>query len=62
MPYCSIQAVANAATAGDTVMIGGGQQNYFKQSLTISNSGTATAPITFEPAAVHYFGVYGRQW
>lgn len=59
VPYCSVQAAANAATAGDTVMIGGGLESYSKASLTISRSGTATAPITFEPAQGRYFNIIG---
>ena len=54
-PYCTIQAAANAAGAGDTVLISG---DYSSQApLTFAKSGTATAPITFQPAQGRYFGV-----
>ena len=49
-PFCTIQAAANAATAGDTVDIFGGAANdvVYDENVTIDHSGTATAPITFE--------------
>ncbi|MBR7838148.1 hypothetical protein KDL01_33055 [Actinospica durhamensis] len=49
-PYCTIQAAANAATAGTTVEIFGGAGNAveYPEEVTITHSGTATAPITFE--------------
>ena len=48
-PYCTIQAAANAATAGTTVQIFGGAANavWYGENVTITHSGTATAPITF---------------
>ena len=42
-PFCSIQAAANAAVAGDTVQVASGQYG----PVTITHSGTASAPITF---------------
>ncbi|MBR7829245.1 hypothetical protein KDK95_23255 [Actinospica sp. MGRD01-02] len=49
-PYCTIQAAANAATAGDTVQIFGGAANAvaYGENVTITHSGSAGAPITFE--------------
>jgi hypothetical protein len=49
-PFCTIQAAANAATAGDTVEIFGGAANavVYPGDVTITHSGTAAAPITFE--------------
>ena len=43
-PFCTIQAAANAAVAGDTVEIAGG--NYVGQ-VDIKSVGTAAAPIVF---------------
>ena len=49
-PFCKIQAAADAATAGDTVEIFGGAANAvtYDENVTITHSGTAAAPITFE--------------
>ena len=48
-PFCTIQAAAGAATApGDTVLIG---QGTYSGEVTITASGTAADPITFEPQA-----------
>lgn len=49
-PYCTIQAAANAATAGETVKIFGGAANgvVYAENVTFTHSGTAAAPITFE--------------
>jgi len=54
-PYCTIQAAANAATAGATVEIFGGAANAvsYPEDVTITHSGTAAAPITFESIG-HY--------
>jgi hypothetical protein len=58
-PFCTIQAAANAATAGDTVLIYGsaGTESFagtpgdaYAGGITISQSGTAAAPIVFEAA------------
>lgn len=46
-PYCTIQAAASAAQPGDTVQVESGT---YTESVTISRSGTSSAPITFEPA------------
>lgn len=48
-PYCSLQVAADAATAGDTVSVAGSPGYYGTAygNVTISNSGTASAPITF---------------
>jgi hypothetical protein len=54
-PFCTIQPAANAATAGDTVLIEDGYMNQYSQNVTISNSGTATAPITFASTGLPYF-------
>lgn len=54
-PYCTIQAAADAAVAGDTVQIFTGAANDpgYPSNLTISSSGTAAAPITFEAVGPH---------
>ena len=44
-PWLTIQHAANTATAGATVYVFGGVYN---QSINFPNSGTASAPITFE--------------
>lgn len=44
-PFCTIQAAANAAVAGDTVEIAAGS---YKGAVDITSSGTAAAPIAFE--------------
>lgn len=50
-PFCSVQAAANAAVAGDTVQIASGAY----AAATISSAGTAQAPIVFQA-----FGPTGR--
>jgi hypothetical protein len=45
-PFCTIQAAANAAVAGDTVDIATG--NTYKGAVDITSSGTASAPILFQ--------------
>jgi parallel beta-helix repeat protein len=47
-PYCTIGAAAAKATAGFTVVVAAGT---YPESVSVKNSGTATAPITFVPAA-----------
>lgn len=44
-PFCTLQAGVDAATAGNTVEVSGGG---LYAPVTISNSGTAAAPITIE--------------
>ena len=44
VPFCTIQAAANAANPGDVVLIGAG---IFDSEVDITRSGTAGAPITF---------------
>lgn len=66
VPYCTIQAAADVAMAGDTVVIGGSDDNYFfsggyspyDENVTVTHSGTRYAPITFEPAEQTYT-IYG---
>ena len=55
-PYCSLQAAANAAAAGDTVDIIGtpGYYGAAYGNLTISASGTAAAPISFVGTGTTY--------
>ena len=45
-PFCTVQAAANAAGAGDTVDIYAGIYN---GAVNVTTSGTAAAPITFQP-------------
>lgn len=65
VPFCTIQAAANLATAGDTVVIGGSNDDYanggynpYDENVTVTHSGTRTAPITFEPEKQTYT-IYG---
>src|ERR1700722_2693217 len=44
-PWLTIQHAANTVTAGATVYVFGGVYN---QSINFPNSGTASAPLTFE--------------
>jgi hypothetical protein len=56
MPYCTIQAAANAVAAGDTVLINGdgwGYSNY-DENVIVTRSGTASAPITFKAAQASF--------
>src|SRR5258706_2067191 len=45
-PFATIQQAANVAQAGDTVYIRGGT---YRETVTPAHSGTAAAPIIFEP-------------
>ncbi|MBR7824720.1 right-handed parallel beta-helix repeat-containing protein [Actinospica sp. MGRD01-02] len=47
-PFCSIQAAADVANPGDVVVISGGT---YASGVTITRSGTASAPIVFTGAA-----------
>jgi hypothetical protein len=55
VPYCTIQAAASVATAGDTVLVSGSAAHGYTGGLTIANSGTASAPITFESTGAPIF-------
>lgn len=46
LPYCTIQAAANAALPGQTVLLP--PEDLFTQSVVITRSGSPGAPITFE--------------
>lgn len=52
VPYCTIQAAADAAVAGNTVLIADSGNAY--PAFTVSTSGTADAPITFEPSGAQF--------
>lgn len=45
-PFCTLQPALNAAVAGDTVELG---SDTLAGEYTVSNAGTADAPITIEP-------------
>ncbi len=47
-PFCTIGAASKKATAGYTVVVAAGT---YRESVTVANSGTAAAPITFTAAA-----------
>ena len=47
-PFCTISAAASKATAGFTVIVATGT---YSERVSVANSGTSTAPITFTPAA-----------
>lgn len=53
-PYCTIQAAANAAVAGDTVSVVPGD---YSAGATITTSGTAAAPISFVSGAAGGYGL-----
>ena len=44
--FLTIQAAASMAQAGDNVYVRGGT---YRETVTVANSGTAVAPITFQP-------------
>ena len=46
-PYCTISKAASVATAGQTVVVSSGTYN---EQVIPANSGTSTAPITYQPA------------
>jgi parallel beta-helix repeat protein len=46
-PFCTIKPAASRVVAGQTVLVGSGTYN---EGVTLSSSGTATAPITFAAA------------
>lgn len=60
-PFCTIQTAANAAVAGDTVLISGDDWGYanYDENVVISKSGTVSAPITFK-AAQESFRLFGK--
>src|SRR3954454_1673410 len=45
-PFKTIQRAANAASAGDTVIVRAGT---YRETVRVPRSGTAAAPITFQP-------------
>jgi parallel beta-helix repeat protein len=47
-PYCTINKAASVAAAGQTVLVASGT---YSETVTVKNSGTAGAPIVFQPAA-----------
>jgi parallel beta-helix repeat protein len=47
IPYCTIQRAANVVVAGDTVIVRSGT---YPETVEIEESGTPSAPITFETA------------
>jgi parallel beta-helix repeat protein len=46
-PFCTIKPAASRVVAGQTVLVGSGTYN---ETVTVSSSGTATAPINFVAA------------
>jgi parallel beta-helix repeat protein len=70
-PYCTIGAAAAQAKAGQTVTVASGS---YAESVTVKNSGTASAPIVFmaTPGAnvvvngggvsAHGFTISGKSW
>jgi PKD domain/Right handed beta helix region len=50
VPFCSIQAAANVVVAGQTVQVQA-EPGLIYGAVTITHSGTSTAPITFTGAA-----------
>jgi parallel beta-helix repeat protein len=70
-PYCTIGAAATRANAGQTVMVRSGS---YAESVTVKNTGTASAPIEFTAAPganvivngagvfVHGFTISSKSW
>ena len=50
-PFCTIQAAANAVTAGQTVAIDGGSNAEYRENVTIKNSGTRRPPSPSPPSS-----------
>jgi parallel beta-helix repeat protein len=46
-PYCTISKAASVATAGQTVLVSSGTYN---EQVIPANSGTSSAPVTYQPA------------
>jgi parallel beta-helix repeat protein len=68
VPFCTISAGAQRATAGTTVQVASGTYN---EQVTVVSSGTSSNPVTFTAApaatvtvtgAAHGFVVSGRTW
>jgi len=47
VPFCTIQAAANVVSPGQTVFIAIGRTPSYNESVTLTRSGTPSAPITF---------------
>jgi hypothetical protein len=47
VPFCTIQAAANVVSPGQTVLIANGLTTGYNESVTLTRSGTPSAPITF---------------
>jgi hypothetical protein len=58
-PFCTIQAAANVVAPGQTVLIVNSFESY-SQGVTVTTSGTPSAPITFAAASGQYY-VYPGQ-
>ncbi len=67
-PFCTIGKAASTAVAGQTVIVKAG---VYSENVTVANSGTSTAPITFTRApnenvtvsgASHGFTISNRSW
>jgi hypothetical protein len=68
-PFCTISAAASRVVAGQTVQVSSGTYN---EQVTVSTSGTASAPISFVVApnatvtisggVVHGFDIVGRSY
>ncbi len=67
-PFCTISKAASTAVAGQTVVVKGGE---YSENVTVGNSGTSTAPITFTAAPgeevtvrgkSHGFTISDRSW
>lgn len=57
IPYCAINAAAQVATAGDTVVVAAGS---YPEQVIVVNSGLAAAPIVFTTADGASVNVYGQ--
>ncbi|MEY9968177.1 hypothetical protein ABIA33_006257 [Streptacidiphilus sp. MAP12-16] len=53
LPFCSVQAAADAAQPGQTVVIGGPIGETYWENLVVKHSGAPGAPITFTGAGYY---------
>lgn len=59
-PYCTVQAAADAAQPGQTVLISGATG--YQEQVTVTHSGTAGHPITFKAAVTGAVPVGVPSW
>jgi len=57
-PFCTIQAAANVVSPGQTVFIATGTGLGYNESVTLTRSGTPSAPITFTTGGPGMASIY----